>query len=92
MNQRNRSAVALQQMSAAIAGVALPLHAAAAALRDAVDDAQNMPPDGVADGSIDTSTWMQLRICLDEAERVLRGIDAIRSMAATMRPTVKKAG
>jgi hypothetical protein len=37
-------------------------------LEEVLGDAQNGPPDGAADGSIDEATWMALRVVVESAK------------------------
>ncbi len=66
-NQRERARVALGRLySNAVDSAAL------AALRDVLDDAQNGPPDGEADGSIDEVMWTGLSRMADAFAEVQR--------------------
>lgn len=71
MTQRERALDALVRINDAIAGVAAPLQSALRDLRTVLGHAQNAPPLGVADGSIDEELWTKLRDHADNLERAI---------------------
>lgn len=47
------------------------------ALREIVEDAQNGPPDGAADGSIDEALWNELKSIVTAGERMITAIENV---------------
>lgn len=74
--QNEQAAAAVAKMNHAIDSVVAPMRSALRELRDVLDRAQNGPPDGEADGSIDDPTWTRLRDYANAVDAALQGFEA----------------
>ena len=74
--QRERAADAVGKMNSAIESAVAPMRGALAELRDVLERAQNRPPAGEADGTIDEPLWLRLRDYANAVDSVLQGFEA----------------
>lgn len=74
--QRELAAAALGKIVEAMSSFVGPTRSALSELRDVLDRAQNGPPEGEADGTIDEPMWTRLRDYARSVDAALHGFEA----------------